>query len=150
MFFHSPLSKIFDRTMKTPIFQEVLNNLYSDLTLCTLWDIFRILSIIVNSDIFSHIVAYFEPCVTLAYSESWHRTQDIFKTLSRHTLEYSWTLAYSWMHIPKPDSYNNINFLLTSSTLTFNLIYFSTNFKKIYMLFDDNDVNFNAWLSLLT
>ena len=150
MFFHSPLSKIFDRTMKTPIFQEVLVNLYSDLTLCTLWDIFRILSIIVNSDIFSHIVAYFEPCVTLAYSESWHRTQDIFKTLSRHTLEYSWTLAYSWMHIPKPDSYNNINFLLTSSTLTFNLIYFSTNFKKIYMLFDDNDVNFNAWLSLLT
>ena len=150
MFFHSPLSKIFDRTMTTPIFQEVLNNLYSDLTLCTLWDIFRILSIIVNSDIFSHIVAYFEPCVTLAYSESWHRTQDIFKTLSRHTLEYSWTLAYSWMHIPKPDSYNNINFLLTSSTLTFNLIYFSTNFKKIYMLFDDNDVNFNAWLSLLT
>ena len=149
MFFHSPLSKIFDRTMKTPIFQEVLVNLYSDLTLCTLWDIFRILSIIVNSDIFSHIVAYFEPCVTLAYSESWHRTQDIFKTLSRHTLEYSWTLAYSWMHIPKPDSYN-INFLLTSSTLTFNLIYFSTNFKKIYMLFDDNDVNFNAWLSLLT
>ena len=150
MFLHSPLSKIFDRTMKTPIFQEVLVNLYSDLTLCTLWDIFRILSIIVNSDIFSHIVAYFEPCVTLAYSESWHRTQDIFKTLSRHTLEYSWTLAYSWMHIPKPDSYNNINFLLTSSTLTFNLIYFSTNFKKIYMLFDDNDVNFNAWLSLLT
>ena len=150
MFFHSPLSKIFDRTMKTPIFQEVLVNLYSDLTLCTLWDIFRILSIIVNSDIFSHIVAYFEPCVTLAYSESWHRTQDIFKTLSRHTLEYSWTLAYSWMHIPKPDSYNNINFLLTSSTLTFNLIYFLTNFKKIYMLFDDNDVNFNAWLSLLT
>ena len=150
MFFHSLLSKIFDRTMKTPIFQEVLVNLYSDLTLCTLWDIFRILSIIVNSDIFSHIVAYFEPCVTLAYSESWHRTQDIFKTLSRHTLEYSWTLAYSWMHIPKPDSYNNINFLLTSSTLTFNLIYFSTNFKKIYMLFDDNDVNFNAWLSLLT
>ena len=150
MFFHSPLSKIFDRTMKTPIFQEVLVNLYSDLTLCTLWDIFRILSIIVNSDIFSHIVAYFEPCVTLAYSESWHRTQDIFKTLSRHTLEYSWTLAYSWMHIPKPDSYNNINFLLTSSTLTFNLIYFSTNFKKIYMLFDDNDINFNAWLSLLT
>ena len=150
MFFHSPLSKIFDRTMKTPIFQEVLVNLYSDLTLCTLWDIFRILSIIVNSDIFSHIVAYFEPCVTLAYSESWHRTQDIFKTLSRHTLEYSWTLAYSWMHIPKPDSYNNINFLLTSSTLTFNLIYFSTNFKKIYMLFDNNDINFNAWLSLLT
>ena len=149
MFFHSPLSKIFDRAMKTPIFQEVLVNLYSDLTLCTLWDIFRILSIIVNSDIFSHIVAYFEPCVTLAYSESWHRTQDIFKTLSRHTLEYSWTLAYSWMHIPKPDSYN-INFLLTSSTLTFNLIYFSTNFKKIYMLFDDNDINFNAWLSLLT
>ena len=150
MFFHSPLSKIFDRAMKTPIFQEVLVNLYSDLTLCTLWDIFRILSIIVNSDIFSHIVAYFEPCVTLAYSESWHRTQDIFKTLSRHTLEYSWTLAYSWMHIPKPDSYNNINFLLTSSTLTFNLIYFSTNFKKIYMLFDNNDINFNAWLSLLT
>ena len=53
-------------------------------------------------DIFSHIVAYFESCVTFAYSKArhWHienhilspgtlRTQDIFRTLSRHILAYS-------------------------------------------------------------
>ena len=47
-------------------------------------------------DILSHIVAYLEPCVTLACSEPWHiqipatfRTQDIFGTLSRHFLVYS-------------------------------------------------------------
>ena len=45
---------------------------------------------------FSHIVAYLEPCVTLAYSEPCHiqnpgifRTQDIFRTLSRHDLVHS-------------------------------------------------------------
>ena len=48
------------------------------------------------SDIFRHIVAYLEPCVTLTYSEPCHiqnpgifRTQDIFRTLSRHILTYS-------------------------------------------------------------
>ena len=48
------------------------------------------------SDIFSHIVAYSEPCIILAYSEPCHiqcpgifRTQDIFRTLSRHILAYS-------------------------------------------------------------
>ena len=42
------------------------------------------------SDIFSHIVAYLEPRLTLAYSEPCHiqnfgifRTQDIFRTLSK-------------------------------------------------------------------
>ena len=56
------------------------------------------------SDIFSHIVAYLEPCVTLAYSKPCHIqnlgifiTQDVFRTLSRHILIYSKrcvTLAY--------------------------------------------------------
>ena len=48
------------------------------------------------SDIFSPIVAYLEPCVTLTYSEPCHiqnssifRTQDIFRTQSRHILAYS-------------------------------------------------------------
>ena len=55
-------------------------------------------------DIFSHIVAYLEPCVTLAYSECYHiqnpgifRTKNIFTTLARHILAYSEccvTLAY--------------------------------------------------------
>ena len=43
-----------------------------------------------------HIVAYWEPCVTLAYSEPCHiqnpgiyRAQDIFSSLSRHILAYS-------------------------------------------------------------
>ena len=46
-----------------------------------------------SDDIFSHIVAYLEPCLTLAYSDPYHiqnpsifRTQDIFRTLSRHIL----------------------------------------------------------------
>ena len=77
--------------------------MYGDLALCIVWYIFRILPIIVNSDIFtsysdifSHIVAYLKFCVTLAYSEPCHiqkpgifRTQDIFRTLSRHILAYS-------------------------------------------------------------
>ena len=66
--------------------------------------IFRTLSLIVNSDIFRHIVAYLWPCVALTYSESCDfqntgifRTQDIFRTLSRHILaypEHCVTLAY--------------------------------------------------------
>ena len=67
--------------------------------------IFGTLSVIENSDIitftsysdiFHHIVAYLEPCVTLEYSEPCHilntgisRTQDIFRTPSRHILAYS-------------------------------------------------------------
>ena len=55
-------------------------------------------------DIFSHIVAYLDPCVTLAYYKPCHiqnpdifKTQDISSTLSRHILAYSQccvTLAY--------------------------------------------------------
>ena len=48
------------------------------------------------SDIFSHIAAYLKPFVILAYSEHFHiqnpgifRTQDMFRTLSRHILAYS-------------------------------------------------------------
>ena len=48
------------------------------------------------SDIFNHFTAYLEPFVILAYSEPFHiqnpgifRTQDIFRTLSRHILAYS-------------------------------------------------------------
>ena len=66
-------------------------------TLCyILYVTFRTLSIIVNSDIFNHIVAYLEPCVALADSEPCHiqntdifRTQDLIRTLSRHILAYS-------------------------------------------------------------
>ena len=50
-------------------------------------DIFRHIHVLL--DIFSHIVAYLEPCVTLAYLEpcyiqnsSIFRTQDMFRTLS--------------------------------------------------------------------
>ena len=50
-------------------------------------DIFRHIHVLL--DIFSHIVAYLEPCVTLAYLEPDHiqnssifRTQDMFRTLS--------------------------------------------------------------------
>ena len=55
-----------------------------------------LLKIQIYSYIFSHIVAYLEPFVILAYSESFHiqnpgifRTQYIFGTLSRHILAYS-------------------------------------------------------------
>ena len=68
----------------------MLINLSSDVTLCILWGIFTS-----YSDIFSDIVPYLEPCVTLAYLEPCHiqnpsifRTQDKFKTLSRHILAY--------------------------------------------------------------
>ena len=74
----------------------------------------RTMFLIVNSDIFkhihilfSHIVAYLEPRVSLWYSEPCHiqnpgifRTQDVFRTLSRHILEYlkhCLTLTY-WEH----------------------------------------------------
>ena len=56
------------------------------------------------SDMFSHIVAYLEPCVTLAYSEPCYiqnpgilRNQHIFRALSKYILAYSErcvTLAY--------------------------------------------------------
>ena len=60
------------------------------------------------SDISSHIVAYLEPCVTLAYSEPCHiqnpvifRTWDIFRTLSRHILAYleRWVTYWEPCHI---------------------------------------------------
>ena len=48
------------------------------------------------ADIFSHVGAYLELCLTLACSKPCHiqnlgifRTQDIFRTLSRHILAYS-------------------------------------------------------------
>ena len=54
------------------------------------------LVIIVNSDIFRHIVTYLEPYVTLACSEACYnenpgicRTKDIFKTLLSHILAHS-------------------------------------------------------------
>ena len=137
------------------------------------------------ADIFSHTVAYLEPCVTLEYSEYCHiqnpgifSTQDIFRTLSKHilvlfrkqcnafilrTLSYSelchiqkigilrlqaYSESCSFRHIQvysgifSNDSYN-INFLF------FNLILhtFQRNLKR--HVFDYNDVNFNARLSLL-
>ena len=95
----------------------------SDLALYIVWCIFRSLFIIgnsdiirnihVHSDIFSHIVAFLEAYVTLAYSEHCHiqnpgifRTQDIFRTMSRHLLVYSErcvTLAY-WEPCPIQNS----------------------------------------------
>ena len=57
-------------------------------------DMFRNLSIIVNSDILRHIT-YLEPYVPIAYSEPCHiqnlvifRTPDIFRNLSRHIPAY--------------------------------------------------------------
>ena len=73
-------------------------------------------SVIVNSVIFSHIVAQKEACVTPAYWKPCHiqnsgifRTQDIFRTLSRHSGIYRTcdarilrTLTYSeFYHIQK-------------------------------------------------
>ena len=82
-----------------------LTNFKSGLALCFQNpSIFRTLSFIVDldiciftsdSDIFSHMT-YLESCVTLAYSEPCHiqnvgifRTQDMFRTLSRHILVYA-------------------------------------------------------------
>ena len=105
--------------------------------------------------------------ITLAHSELCHiqnsgiiRTQDIFRTLSRHILVYSKhcvTLAYwepchiqnfgnlgpeaysesslfryiqAYSGIFNNDFYNNINFLF----FHFNLKYFSTKFKDVFWL----------------
>ena len=76
------------------------------LALCIVWDIFRSLSIIVNSEIFrqihvlfgnfSHIAAILKPCINLGYPDPCYiqnpgifRTHDTFRTLSKHVLEYS-------------------------------------------------------------
>ena len=84
----------------------VLHDTYSKP--CLLLQIQRYSGIITPySDIFSHLVAYLEPCVSLAYSEPCYiqnsdifRTQDIFRTLSRDIPAYSprgVTLGY-WEH----------------------------------------------------
>ena len=78
-------------------------------------------SVIVNSVIFRHIVAQKEDCVTPAYWKPCHiqnsgifRTQDIFRTLSRHILEYTErvTLAY-WesYHIQNFTIFRNLAYL---------------------------------------
>ena len=68
--------------------------MYDTLSITSNSGIFRHFHVLFRQ--FSHIVAYLEPCVTLAYSELCHiqnpeifRTQDIFRTLSRHILAYS-------------------------------------------------------------
>ena len=72
--------------------------------LCIVWYIFRTLSItyyllsifLLPHVLFRHIVAYLEPCMTLAYSEPCNiqnpdifRIQDMFRILSRHILVHS-------------------------------------------------------------
>ena len=82
-------------------------NLQSNLALCTVWYIFRTLSMIVNPDIFSHIHVPFRQ-IQPYYGIFWiicfscffsciFRTRNIYITLSRHILAYSErcvTLAY--------------------------------------------------------
>ena len=132
------------------------------------WHIYRTLYIIVNSDIFRHIHVLFRHVQsyygilrtlcnsfifrTLPYSESWYRTQDIFRTCWRAILAYSErcvTLAESCLfrHI------QSYSIMILVITLTFffhvNLKYFSTKFTKDICFFSYNVFNFNAWLSLL-
>ena len=89
---------------------------------------------------FSHIVAYLEPCVTLAYSEPCHiqnpgifRTQDIFRTLSRHILAYSEccvTLAY-WV----PWHIQNVGIFRTRGIFRILFIYVhALDFSGAYIL----------------
>ena len=104
------------------------------------------MSVIVNSDIsrhiyviFSQIVVYLEHCVTLAYSEPCHiqnsgifRTQDIFRTLSRHVQAYSIMIVIITLTF----------FLSQWSYIVFNKIWF-------YMFFGYNAVNFYARLKII-
>ena len=119
---------------------------------------------------FRYIQAYLEPCVTLVYSDLYHiqnpgifRTQDIFRTLSRHILAYSkdWASLTFWetfgifrtqascllRHI---QAYT-IMIVIIELTLYFQFNTFHTFQRnlKSQMFFDYNDVNFNAQLSLL-
>ena len=152
--------------------------------LCIAWYIFRTLSVIENSHVFRHIMTYLEPCVIPAYSEPLHiqnpgifRTQDIFRTLSRHILAYSvgcetlgfWKTSFiqnfaiifrtsalrNLRHIQNPVYLGTFRHIQTYSimiTLTFFLHFFHTFQRdlKRHMLFDYNDVSFNARPSLFT
>ena len=124
------------------------------------------------SDIFSHIVAYLEPCVTLAYLEPCHiqnpsifKTWDAFRTSSRHIPAYSEccvTLVY-WKpyHIQHFAIFHNFRicrtrgiFRILNHTGIFNNVVITTVIfffslwpyilfnKRCY--FDYNDIHSNA------
>ena len=126
------------------------------------------------SDIFSHIVAYLEPCVALAYLEPCHiqnpgicRTRDIFRTLSRHILEHSERCVTSHIENPAilkilvclgPEAQNpvylhifrhNSGIFCNNSydNINFLFFHFSTKLNKD-MFFGYNEVNFSTRLSL--
>ena len=133
-----------------PISQQVLVNLESDLALCIVCGIFRTLSIIVNSDIFRrthnlfrHDQPYrgifrtlYNSCIfrTLPCSKSWHiYNQEIFRTLSRH--------------IQNPGSLG-IFMPIQAYSVMIVIYYLVIYYTLSLMIFDYNDVNFNARLSL--
>ena len=71
----------------------VLHDTYSEPFLLSKYQKYSGIFTSYSDDIFSHIAAYLEPCLTLAYSDPSHiqnpsifRTQDIFRALSRHIL----------------------------------------------------------------
>ena len=116
------------------------------------------------SDMFSHIVAYLEPCVTLSYSELCHtqnpgifRTQDMPRVLSRHIQVYAGRcviLAY-WelCHIKKfsifrilahlgPEAYS----ICLKITLTF---FFHEIYKGICFLTTMTSISMPEWIYLI-
>ena len=94
------------------------------------------------------VKAYSERCVTLAYWEPCHlQNFPTFRCLAYLGPEvYSKSCFYghiqAYSGIFDNDSYNNINFLFC------HICHFSTKFRKTCFL-NYNNVNFNAWLSLL-
>ena len=124
---------------------------------------------------FSYSVAYLEPCVTLTYSKPYHfqnpnifRTQDKFRTLSRHiqtypercvTLEYREHCHNQNFRMFRTRGIFRILVMLGHSSIFRHTIIviiviiilivhtFQRNLKR--HVFDCNDVNFNARPSLL-
>ena len=105
-----------------------------------------------NSDIFRNraisralsrnILVYSERCVTLAYWEPCHiQNFAVFRILA-YLESFLFRHIHECSSIFNNDSYNNINFLFFTL-----ILHFSTKFQNAYV-FDYNDVNFNALLSV--
>ena len=113
------------------------------------------------SDVFSRIVAYIEPCKTLAHSEPCHiqnpgiyRTQDILRILSKHILAYGILriLSYSELClIQNPVCLGIFRHIQANSIMIF-IITLTFFFTLILILFNEilKDVffDYNCYVSL--
>ena len=102
--FHANKKLTIDKCGRFKLSNKSARTTSTDITLIALVNfssvILKYIHVTPYSGIFSHIVAYLEPCATLAYSETCHIhnpgsfiTQDILGTLPRHIFGISRTLC---------------------------------------------------------